>query len=218
MPPADEQGGGAYGDEIMIAHLSGTLEGKRGAAVIIDVGGVGYEVFVPASTLLSLPKDGARIKLYITESTAMYGGATTLYGFLSEEERDVFLLLKDEVPGAGAKKTLEYLEKIGMSIPEFRRAVVNKDAGVLVSIFGFTKKTADKLIAALKDKTGMITLPSKEQAGARRADGPRAEAISGLIALGYKENQSREAVDSAMDAAQGKLNVQEIIRLALRQL
>jgi Holliday junction DNA helicase RuvA len=82
----------------MIAHLSGTLGSKRGNSVVIDVNGTGYEVFMTPSTLLSLPKDDCKIKLYIIESMAMYGGATTLYGFLSEEEKEVFLLLKDEVP------------------------------------------------------------------------------------------------------------------------
>lgn len=201
----------------MIAHLAGTIEAKNGSSVVVDVNGVGYEVFVPASTLTALPKDGAKVKFYITESTAMYGGATTLYGFITEQERDVFLLLKDEVQGTGAKKALEYLEKIGRSIPDFRRAVVNKDAGTLVAVFGFTKKTADKLIAALKDKAGQ--LPAQQQGGAGgRADGPRAEAISGLVALGYSEGQAREAVDAALESSDGHKSVQELIKLALRQL
>ena len=165
----------------MIAHLYGTLDSKRGNSVVIDVNGAGYEVFLTPSTLLSLPNNDSKIKLYIIESTAMYGGATTLYGFISEEEKAVFLLLKDEVQGTGAKKALEYLDKAAKSIGDFRRSIVNKDPAALTGIFGFTKKTADKLISSLKDKAGLIQLPLKEKhsGGGRprgvhfRADSPR---------------------------------------------
>ena len=205
----------------MIAHLYGTLDSKRANSVVIDVNGAGYEVFLTPSTLLSLPNNDSKIKLYIIESTAMYGGATTLYGFLSEEEKEVFLLLKDEVQGTGAKKALEYLDKAARSIGDFRRSIVNKDPAALTGIFGFTKKTADKLISSLKDKAGLIQLPSKEKQGsgdARGARSARAESISGLIALGYREGQAREAVDRALSTAPEDLTVEEIIKLSLRQL
>ena len=139
----------------MIAHLSGTLDSKRGNSVIIDVNGTGYEVFVTPSTLLSLPNNDVKIKLYTVESTAMYGGATTLYGFLSVDEREVFLLLKDEVPGTGAKKALEYLDKAAKSVGDFRRSIVDKDPAALTGIFGFTKKTADNVCAFPSRRTSV---------------------------------------------------------------
>jgi len=202
----------------MIAHLCGTLDSKRENSIVIDVNGAGYEVFLTPSALLSLPNDSPKIKLYIIESMAMYGGATTLYGFLSEEEKEVFSLLKDEVPGTGAKKALEYLDKVAKAIGDFRRCIVNKDSSTLTGIFGFTKKTADKLITSLKDKAGLIQLPSKERLGTRVSEGVRAEAISGLIALGYRDSQAREAVDRAMETAQDNRTVEEVIKLSLRQL
>lgn len=203
----------------MISHIRGKIEAKNTATVVVDACGLGYEVFVPASTSAALPETGKEVKLYVTESTSMYGGGTTLYGFLTVAEKEVFSLLRDEVPGAGAKKALEYMDKVTKSVADFKRAVAEKDAAALTGVFGFTKKTADKLIAALKDKVGEIQLDAGKDKGQGRRDGnPRAEAISGLLALGYRENQAREAVDAALNAVEGKVAVETLIKLALRHL
>jgi len=122
----------------------------------LNIGGIGYKVSVPLSTSEKLPSKGENVRLFIVESVGMYGGNVTYYGFLSQEERDIFLLLKQEVPGAGAKKALDYLDKVTKSLADFRRVIVNKDIQTLTGIFGFTKKTAEKLIIALKDKNRTI--------------------------------------------------------------
>ena len=129
----------------MISHLRGVIEEFTPERAVIDVHGVGYEVQIPVSTGQRLPAPGNEARLFIVESTSMYGGGTTLYGFFTAEERDTYLLLKDEVPGAGAKKALEYLDKVSKSIPDFKRAVLRKDISVLTGVFGFTKKTAEKI-------------------------------------------------------------------------
>lgn len=202
----------------MIRFLRGTIEDKSIDRVVLDVGGVGYEVSIPLSTAEKLPASGSEVKLHIVESVAMYGGSTALYGFLSEEERDIFQLLKEEVPGAGAKKALDYLDKVSKSLPDFRRSIMGKDVNSLVGIFGFTKKTAEKLAAALKDKIGEIALAGKEKWAPQPAASVSAEAIAGLIALGYREAQARAAVEKSLAGEGDSLPVEEIIRRSLKYL
>ncbi len=201
----------------MIYYLRGILDDKGMDHAIVDVNGVGYKVVVPLSTAEKLPHAGTEVKLFIMESTAMYGGSTTFYGFLTKEERDIFTLLKEEVPGAGAKKALDYLDKVTKSLPDFRRAVMGRDLAALTGIFGFTRKTAEKLAAALKDKIGGITFAGKEKWERVAAASPAAEAVAGLIALGYRESQAREAVEKAA-ADSGVTAVEDIIRRSLAHL
>jgi Holliday junction DNA helicase RuvA len=203
----------------MISHLRGTVERKNNNTLILDVSGVGYDISLPLSTSEKLPSAGMEVKLHIVESVAMYGGSMTLYGFLSEEERDIFLLLKEEVPGAGARKALDYLDKVSKSLPDFRRCVVTKDVTSLTGIFGFTKKTAEKLMAALKDKIGTVNLSGKEKWAREVPAQSSGEAIAGLVALGYRENQARLAVEKAMaEKNADSLPVEELIRRSLQHL
>lgn len=202
----------------MIEHIRGTVDSAGTDSVVIDAGGIGYRVSIASSTAGNLPAAGRDIKLYIVESTAMYGGGTTLYGFLTKEERDVYLLLKDAVPGAGAKKAMEYLDKITKSIPDFKRIVLAKDTDSLTGIFGFTKKTADRLIAALKDRIGEINVAGKEKWAKDSFGSVEAEAVAGLVMLGYRDSQSREAVARVLGAGTQELSAAQIIKSALRNL
>lgn len=203
----------------MISHLRGILDGKSMDSAIIDAGGVGYKVFIPLSTSEKLPSLGKEIKLFIVESVAMYGGSTSYYGFLTEEERDIFNLLKDEVPGAGAKKALEYLDKVTKSLPDFRRSIIQKDVSTLTGIFGFTKKTAEKIMTALKDKIGELKISGTEKwVERKRASTPQSEAVAGLVALGYKEMYAYSAVEKISDNGGAELSVEEIIRQALKYI
>ena len=207
----------------MIAYLKGIVAAKEGEAVILETGGVGYEVFVTPHDQHRLA-DGQPAELFISESSALYGGTTTLYGFLSREEKEIFLSLKENVPSTGAKKALEYLDKASRSLPDFRRAILEGDARMLCDVFGFTKKTAEKLIAALKDKLGKahgapaaahdLSLPSP--AGGGRV---MQQALNALLALGYKPSESRQVLQALSLEIQGKeAGVEEIIRMALKQL
>lgn len=202
----------------MINHLSGILDKKNLDSAVIEVNGVGYNIFVPVSTNEKLLSKGCQVKLYIVESFAMYSGGTTLYGFFSEEERDIFLLLKDEVPGTGAKKALEYLDKVTKSLPDFRRAVLNKDINSISGIFGFTKKTAEKIVSALKDKISGVCLSGKEKWAPSILTEPHTEAVAGLVALGYRETHAREAVEQVLTSYEKIPSVEEIIRQSLRYL
>ena len=207
----------------MIASLRGTLSSKGQGRIIVEVGGVGYEVHVTASTIERLPAPGADAALQIAESYALYGGGTTLYGFLTSAEKEMFIVFKDSVPNAGAKKALEYLEKASKSPAEFRRALLEKDGRLLEAAFGFTKKTADKLIAALKDK--WQTLPAADSLGDRATSGSEksrgsiVEALSALESLGYKTTQARTALDAAIENSPEKPEtVEELVREALKQI
>lgn len=123
----------------MIDYFRGTLVLKTLNNAVVEVNGTGYDVNITVSSSEKLPQSGHEIKLYIVESTGMYGGVVSHYGFLSKEEREMFLLIKDEVPGTGAKKTMEYMDKISKSFADFKNAVVARDVSMLSGIFGFTK-------------------------------------------------------------------------------
>ena len=157
----------------MIAALRGTLLSKEPDKIVLEAAGVGYEVFVTSSTSARLPAPGQATSLHVAESFAMYGGGATLYGFLAPPEKAMFLAFRDSVPSTGAKKALEYLEKASRSLPDFRRAILEKDSKLLTGVFGFTKKTADRLIEALKDKLEAVPVSGPEKL-ARSAGGEAA--------------------------------------------
>jgi len=178
---------------------------------------VGYEVSVTLSTYDRLPSVGQEAQLYVVESMAMYGGGITLYGFLSLEEKEIYLLLR-EIPGTGSKKALDYLEKISKSAPDFRRAVLESDARTLISLFGFTKKTADKMIAALKDRMAGLRLAGREKwPGATQSTG-MGEAIAALVSLGYRESEARAAIDNLPSRDKAETDTPGLIKEALKQL
>lgn len=200
----------------MIAYLKGRVVAKGAESAVIETGGVGYEVFFCEPSLDSLGPEGAPAEAFIAESISMYGG-TALYGFLSREEKQLFDLLRDAVPNTGAKKAMDYLGKAVKSLPDFTRAVAAKDPKPLTAIFGFTAKTAEKLIAALKDK-----LPASGLAGPAGAPGavPASymQAMSALTALGFRAAEARAALEEAAAEAGQQASAEAIIRLALKRL
>jgi len=209
----------------MIAYLKGSVVERGENSLVLESGGIGYEVFVAPSSLRRLDGtgDASAVELFISESTAMYGGGTTLYGFFSREEKEIFLCLREHVPSTGAKKALEHLDKAARSLPEFRRAILEGDSRILAGVFGFTQKTAERLIGSLKDKLGERQ-PSGRGAGRPFASSGRGEgramqtALDALIALGYKPAESRQALDACAQELSGKEGAEDIIRAALRRL
>lgn len=202
----------------MISLLRGTVFEKQEGAAVLEVSGVGYEVHLTPSALERLGPAGSAAEVFVSESTAMYGGGTTLYGFLSREEREIFHSLRDHVPSTGAKKALEYLEKASKSLPDFRRAILEGDVRMLAEVFGFTRKTAERLAGALKDKLGEPVRGGSLQPGPS-SDGAMSHALDALAALGYKPAEARAALQSvAGDLSGRKAPVEEILRLALKRL
>ena len=182
--------------------------------------GVGYEVFVTAGTAAAAEPD-APLLLHISESFGMYGGGSTLYGFRTPEEKRLFSTFREHIPGTGAKKALEHLEKAGKSLGDFHRAVSDRDAKVLSGVFGFTKKTAERIIEALKDK--LEELPGGGDAPRLiRVDEPAgvlSQALSALENLGYKPAEARAALASVREETGGRAaTAEDILRLALKRL
>jgi Holliday junction DNA helicase RuvA len=201
----------------MIGSLRGMVLSKVPGQVLLEVQGIGYEVAMTLSAYDRVPAPNQETHVYIVESMAMYGGGITLYGFLSLEEKEIYLLLR-EIPGTGSKKALDYLDKISKSAPDFRRAVLEGDARALISLFGFTKKTADKMIAALKDRMAGLRLAGREKwAGAMPASGV-SEAIAALVSLGYRDSEARAAVDRLSSQARSEGTTADLVKEALRQL
>jgi Holliday junction DNA helicase RuvA len=201
----------------VIGSLRGQLLHKKPGQVLVDVQGVGYDVFTPLSAYERLGESGEDIQLFIAESMAMYGGGLTLYGFLSPEEKEIYLLLK-EIPGTGSKKALDYLDKIGKSLPDFRRAILEGDARALVGVFGFTKKTADKMIVALKERFAGLRVSGQEKWTAALEPTGLTEAIAALVQLGYREHEARSVVDQLPASLRSNGSITEMVREALKQL
>lgn len=205
----------------MIDYISGILDSKTTDSVVVDVNGIGYKISMPVSSFEKLPGTGSRVKVYVVEAVSgMYGGVIYLYGFLSHDERDLYVLIKEEVPGTGAKKAMEYMDKISKSPADFKNAVSSKNAAMLHDIFGFTKKTADKLIAALKDKIASVTVSGEEKwagVGQTLENTVVSEAVAGLIALGYKESHARNAVGKIYSENEN-LKVEDLIKKALQHI
>lgn len=198
----------------MIAYLRGRVVAKAEESAVIEVNGLGYEVFFCEPSLADLGAEGATVEVFIAESISMYGG-TALYGFRSREEKALFDLLRDAVPNTGAKKAMDYLGKAVKSMPDFAAAVAAKDPKRLTAIFGFTAKTADKLISALKDK-----LPSSGAPAAYgvASGGAYAQALSALTALGFRAADARAAIEEASADAGPSADAETVIRQALRRL
>lgn len=196
--------------------MRGSLLERRDDGCVVEAGGVGYEVLLSSASALRLPPVGGEVRLLIVESVAMYGGGTSLYGFLTLEEKQVYLVLRENVPGAGAKKALELLDKAAKSLSNFRRAVVDKDPKSLVTGFGFTLKTAEKLVAALQGK--MESLSVSAGPGETALSTAFEEAVAGLVALGYRESAARQAAQSARDVLGSAANAQDVLRESLRHL
>lgn len=199
----------------MISYLNGAIENVSDKQLVIDVGGIGYCVNIPASTSQNLPAAGSSLKIWISESTAMYGGDTTYYGFLTEEERDVFNLIKS-VSKIGAKAALDILSKVSKSFPDFKEAIINKNTGVLTGVLGLTPKTAEKLIPGLKGKIKNIELKGKKKILVEDEQF-LLDAIEGLISMGYRESESRQAVRLACENLTGDSSTENIIKQALKK-
>src|SRR5436305_5994346 len=132
----------------MITFLEGTLASALPTQAIVNVGGVGYEVLIPLSSYDKLPAVGQPVQ--ILTHLHVRDDAHILYGFMTAPERDLFRLLVNHVSGIGPKLSLAVLS--GMSVNNFKTAVVNNDVLSLSKISGLGKKTSERIVLELKDK------------------------------------------------------------------
>jgi Holliday junction DNA helicase RuvA len=193
----------------MIARLTGILEEKFPEQLVVDVQGVGYEVFVSLQTFYRLPALHERVSLHVY--THLREDALQLYGFLEEKEKASFLLLKG-VTGIGPRLALNILS--GIPVDELENALRASDVNRLVAVPGVGKKTAERLIVELREKVGAL---ENGYPGLPGQDTPlSAEAISALVNLGYRQVQAEKAVREAV--RRGVTTIADIIRESLRSL
>ena len=199
----------------MIAYLEGTLREVLPTQVVIEVHGVGYEVFIPLSSYDRLPQPGQTVRLLT--HLQVREDAHILFGFASPEERDLFRLLVTRVSGVGPKLALAVLS--GMDVMRFKAAVVDSDIASIAKISGLGKKTAERIVLELKDKLGVAAaweVASGDKAPSAEARAAN-DAVLALIALGYKQVDSAKAVREV--ALKNKeAGTEELVRLALKSL
>jgi len=189
----------------MIGKLTGTLLEKSPPQVLVDCGGVGYEVDVPMSTFYGLPGVGEKVALLT--HFVVREDAQILYGFASRAEREAFRQLI-KITGVGPRMALSVLS--GMSVSELGQAVTAQDAGRLVKVPGIGKKTAERLLLELKGKIGADLGPL---AGVAHSDAHN-DIQQALLALGYNDKEAA----AALKALPADVGVSEGIKLALKAL
>jgi holliday junction DNA helicase RuvA len=204
----------------MIAHLSGTLLSKQATSVIVDVGGVGYEVTIPLSTFYDLEDAGSTVHLRIY--THVREDALQLYGFKTARERELFLKIIS-VSGIGPKLGITLLS--GMSADEMIASIRTNNLARLTLVPGVGRKTAERLIMELREKVAELSSAQlEEEFGAKpeiSTETPegvvRADALSALINLGYQRSGAEKAIDAALNEG-GDITVESILRRSLKKL
>ena len=196
----------------MIAFLHGTLEEKDLDHVVVDVGGVGYEVLVPLSTYDALPPVGHDCRLRIHDY--LREDAHWLFGFATDDERRLFRLLID-VNGIGVKTACSALG--GLPPHELRLAIANRDVKRLAKLPGIGKKTAERIAMELADKIDPLeAMSAAQKAGAGKANPAMRDAVLALVALGQPQDVALKRVQEIAAAPGGdKLSVDEYVRRAL---
>lgn len=189
----------------MIGRLSGTLVDKSPPQLLVDVGGIGYEVDVPMSTFYHLPALGERVTLLT--HFVVREDAQILFGFLTASERATFRELV-KISGVGPRTALAILS--GLSAADLAQAVVQQDVARLVKVPGIGKKTAERLLLELKGKLGPDLSGSTEPA----PSDAQSDISQALLALGYNERDAK----SALKALPADVGVADGIKLALKAL
>jgi holliday junction DNA helicase RuvA len=193
----------------MIGRLTGTLVAKQPPWLVLDVGGVGYEVEAPMSTFYKLPATGE--KLTLQTHLTVREDAHLLFGFATTAEKTLFRELI-RVSAIGPKLALAILS--GSSVEEFWQVVRAGDTVRFSKLPGIGKKTAERLVVEMRDKAGQGAVPGRGTAGQAVAMGPLQEARSALTALGYKPTE----VDRLTDAVyEDGMRTEQIIQEALKR-
>lgn len=197
----------------MIGRLQGILAHKRPPQILIDIQGVGYEVLVSMHTFYELPEEDAQVKLYI--HTVFREDGQFLYGFFDLQERALFQHII-KVNGVGPKLALAILSSMPPLM--FQRCVEESDLAMLCKVPGIGKKTAERLVVEMRDRVVDWSATASGMGSTLRMDAKpssRQDAISALVALGYKPAEASKVVNKIDDAEKSS---EVLIREALRQL
>lgn len=205
----------------MIATLTGKVLLIYGDRAVVDVLGVGYEVFLTTDGLSRLPEKGNDVFLFI--QTQVREDAITLFGFIEEEEKEMFLILKS-VSGIGPKLALGILS--GIKVGELCQAIAESDVKRLITLQGIGKKTAERICVDLKDKMSHLQVGVDDSGGAGVVASSGSSAISDTLSaltnLGYPDPVARQALTAVKkqlgDDVFAKMGVEDLLRETLRSL
>lgn len=197
----------------MIVSLNGILLEKHPHRIIVEAGGVGYEIGISTQSYSALPEVGKNLFIniyhHITESEQR------LFGFMSNNDKSLFMQLIT-VKGIGPKLALTIMS--GMLTDDLVRAIGTQDTAMLARTPGIGKKTAERLVVELKDKIGTITTSGQSSGGQSIHIGPESEAVSALEALGFRRIDAEKAVKQVMDSESGPTDTGGLVRKALQLL
>ena len=194
----------------MIGSLRGRLISKQAPTIVVECSGVGYEVETPMSTYLELPAAGS--ELFLHTHLLVREDAQVLYGFATDEERQLFRTLL-KVNRVGAKMALGVLS--AMTAADFRRCIEYEDAGSLARIPGVGKKTAERLIVEMRDRIDKVSSAAGGASSSAAEPSARSEAFEALVSLGYKPTEVNKLIGK-LDT--GEKSAEDIIREALRRV
>jgi len=197
----------------MIAFLHGKLAESTPTHVVVDCGGVGYAVFIPLSSYDKLPPRGSEVKLFMYHHVVAHEGTQQLFGFVTPEERAMFLLLIS-ISGIGPKLAINILSSA--SIEGLRGAITSGDTKTLSALRGIGKKTADRLVVELKDKLGAGAAFETKGRAATPEEQRLTDAVLALVSLGYKQMDAHKLILAAAGTLGPKATVEELVRAALR--
>lgn len=199
----------------MIALLTGRLVFKAPTHLALDVQGVGYEVFIPLSTYYSLPNLNDTLSLSI--HTHVREDAIQLFGFITQQEKDAFLLLTT-VSGIGPKTALGILSALPVS--DLVSAIQTADVDKLETVPGIGKKSAGRIVLELKDKLTKLHpgLPLSVDSPGQSHDRTFDDALSALTNLGYRAQDAKEALKQVKKSKSEPISLQELIRDTLKDL
>lgn len=198
----------------MIDYIRGKLANKLPTYVMIDVNGIGYGLHIPVSTYAELGELGSKQKLH----TYLYvrDDAIRLYGFITEDERELFALLLS-VRGIGPRIALGILSTL--SVNELRQTINNEDVSLLTTVPGIGKKTGERLLLELRDRIGTDAVGTiGEKVIGTGVDTQIMDAMSALISLGSKPHEAAKAMRIAKKTLPEKSSLEELIKEALKHL
>jgi Holliday junction DNA helicase RuvA len=199
----------------MIGQLRGQLLQKKPNVLLLDVHGIGYEVFIPLTSFYELPGEGSEITLKI--HTHVREDALTLFGFRSQREKDFFLKLIS-ISGIGPKLAIAILS--GAAVEELAQAIAESNLARLTAIPGVGRKTAERLVLELRGQITPFLLPEQIDAG-KRGGVPSAfeeDILSALTNLGYPRSSAEKALSMVLHSEECAHTFEEVIRNTLRRL
>lgn len=197
----------------MIAHLRGTLLEKHPGLVVVDVGGVGYEVTVPLPTYRSLGDAASTVELHV--HTHVREETLALFGFATRREKELFVVLLG-VNGIGPKTAVAVLS--GLGVDELVETVRRRDAGRLAAVPGVGRKTAERIILEVSDRIA-DSGPGARAGGGDGPGGLRSDLVSALLNLGYNARTAADAAAHALeDASETPPKFEALLRRALKGL